>query len=631
MELIPLIRAACAVLALVAPASAAPTPVAPGAPRAARAPGGGDEVKPPAIRIAVVNGRELTFDVAYETFLASHTGHGVLVRGAEAVRDLAARLVERELFLMEAETLGVSEERDVKDVIESYHFQVAADEYWKREVQDKATVTDAEVEAFYEKTDVALGLTLIVTEKREEAEALRARVQAGEDMRVLARGSSIHESRNFDGALALVRRGELFRTLEGPAFALSEPGSLTEVVETDKGFAFARLDQRSINADRPPKELAIPQIRGILIERLQKKLAAEVDARVLARPDISVDEALLGRENVLDGKDDQVIVARAGEHTLSLAELREGLDLEKLRAAESGAGADAGIKLARQWARGRALLLAAKESGVFDAPEVSRRVLSFRRDVIMKTLCDHYVWPDTDPSERDVRRYYDEHLASEFTNPLEVRLAYIVLATMDEGRAIRARLDAGEDFEKLAREHSKDAASAMHGGRIGWVKPGELLPAVEIVLQKLAKGGIEGPIETTEGAFVVRVLDRKEPRAVPYEIARATAERSLVKLRRQEAYGTWAKALRERAEVELDAQGVEEAVRWLDAEAARRAAESAKNKKSEAGDKPPGHDAAAAPPRVLPGPPKSGPEKPGTEHPGPGAPAPEQPRREDGR
>ena len=53
-------------------------------------------------------------------------------------------------------------EPGVLQVLEAYRGQVAADEFWKREVQDKAKVSDAEVEAFYEKTDVALGLTLIL-------------------------------------------------------------------------------------------------------------------------------------------------------------------------------------------------------------------------------------------------------------------------------------------------------------------------------------------------------------------------------------------------------------------------------------------------------------------------------------
>jgi parvulin-like peptidyl-prolyl isomerase len=537
----------------------------------------------------------LTFDNAYETFLASHTGHGVLVRGAEAVRELAGRLVERELFLMEAETLGVPKEQAVLDIVEAYRGQVAADEFWRREVQDKVKVTDEDVEAFYAKTDVALKLTLIESDTREAAEALKKRVQGGEDMGQLARTESTHHSRNFDGALGYVRRGEIERVLEEPAFALSEPGSLTDVVKLDDGWAFVRLDERVVNPDRPPREKALPQIRGILIERAQKKLASEVDERILQDAEITIDEAKLTRENVLDGRDVDAIVARSAGETLSLAELREGLEIDKLRASPADTGADAGVLLAKQWARGRALVLAAKKQGLFEDPLVQRRVLTFRRDVIMKTLCDNYVWPDITPSDKDVEKYYEEHKENEFTSPLEVRVAYIVVATEDEAKAVQARIAAGEDFEKIARELSMDKSSAMHGGRIGWIKAGQLLPAVEERTFKLPIGGIDGPIVTPEGAFVVRVLDRNEPKVIPLDRARGTAVRSLVKQRQNEAYQTWAKALRERADVALDEKGVAQATEWLETEIGRRAAEAAKNPKPVGVEKPPQHDETMLP------------------------------------
>src|SRR5512134_1427072 len=91
---------------------------------------------PPHIVLAVVDGHELTLQAALDTFLSSHTGHAVLVRGEAAVRDLAGRLVERELFLNEARTLGVPEEPEVLAVLRDFRRQTAANEYWKRQVHD---------------------------------------------------------------------------------------------------------------------------------------------------------------------------------------------------------------------------------------------------------------------------------------------------------------------------------------------------------------------------------------------------------------------------------------------------------------------------------------------------------------
>lgn len=582
----PLLAVALAAL-LLAPASIAQDP--PKHPPAAQA--------VPAVRapeqivIAYVEGRPLTLKEAIDTFLSSHTGHGVLVRGEPAVRELAGRLVERELFLLEAETLGLGEDERVLEVVKSFGDELAGDEYWKREVKDKAIVSDEEVESFYAKTDVALRLTLIATADKASAEALRARVAAGEDMAALARTQSIHESRTFDGTLSYVRRGEIDRNLEDPAFALETPGELSPVVAIELGFAFVRLDERSINPERPPRDTAIPQIRGILEERLTKKLAKEVEERTQREAEVWIDEAKLTRELVLDGPDATVLVARAAGDTLTLQDIRDALELDAVRAAPVENTADIGLKVARHWTRAEAIKLAARRAGLMQDPAIQQKIASFKRDVLMKILCDRYVWPDVQPKEEEVRAYYETNRDTEFTVPAEVRLAYIVLSTSEEAYSVLDRIAAGDTFEQLARERSKDSASSVHGGRIGWVKPGELLPVVEERAFALKAGAVDGPIETDVGFFVVKAIERKEARPVSYAVARASAEKALLKQRQNEAYSKWAKALRERAEVSLDEPGVTEAVAWLENEALKREAEKAARPKP-SGNAPPGHGPA---------------------------------------
>lgn len=543
------------------------------------------------IVIARVEGRELTLGHAIETFLNAHSGHGVLVRGDPAVRELAGRLVERELFLLEAEALGLPEDERVKSVTQAYLEELAGDEYWNREVRAKAVVSDEEVEAFYSKTDVALRLTLIVVPTREAAEALRARIAAGEDMAALARTESIHESRTFDGALPYVRRGELERQVEDAAFALEKPGELSIVVPSGRNFAFVRLDERSANPERPDRAIAIPQIRGILEERLSKRLAKETEEATQLAAQAWIDEEHLTRELLLDGPDPTLVIARAAGDTISLGDVRDALELDAVRAAPPEQTKDVARDVARHWVRAESIKLASRKAGLHEDPVIQRKLSSFRRDVLMKILCDEYVWKDVAPKEDEVRAYYEQNKATEFTVPPEVRLAYIVVATNDEALGVLDRIASGENFEQLAREVSRDSASSVHGGRIGWIKRGELLPVVEERALALQAGAVAGPIETEVGFFVVKALERKEARVVSYAVARDTAERSLFKARQNAAYGTWAKALRERANVELDEPGVADAVVWLDQESARREAEKAARPKP-TGDAPRGHSAA---------------------------------------
>lgn len=61
-------------------------------------------------------------------------------------------------------------------------------------------------------------------------------------------------------------------------------------------------------------------------------------------------------------------------------------------------------------------------------------------------------------------------------------------------------------FSRLAEEFS-DSASGAAGGRLGWLFPGELPPALDSVMQALTKGQISDPIITNDGVYILGVED----------------------------------------------------------------------------------------------------------------------------
>lgn len=522
------------------------------------------EKDPATIYVVSVNDRKLTLADALAVFNASHTGHGALVRGEGPLRELCGRMIERELFLAEAETLGLPEDPIVTRSAEDYERTLLVDDFWKKELTEKVKVTNEEIDAFYAKTDVALKITLIQTDKREECEALRARVEKGEDMSALATASSTHESRSFAGKLPYVRRGDLDPLLEKPLFALEQPGSLTTVTQVAKGFAFARMDERAVNPDRLPHDVAVPQIRKILFDRAEDAQRAALEKTLEETGAIWLDEAAFAPEKVFGSDDGKQVIARSAGNELSLAEVRDALDLEALRTVEPEKVTGAARQVTREWAYGRAIWKLRGGESAFSDPELARKLSGFKRDMTLSLLFDRYVYPKELPTEAQLREYYEKNKESGFTRPGERRLACIVSATKEDSEKLLARVRAGEDFEALAKQASLDRTSAMHGGRIGWIKPGDILSEVETRVFPLPNGSIEGPIETPQGWFLVRVIDRKEPVVVPFEVARQTAQTRLVKQGQQEAYVKWSKALRDRAEVRFDEAGLREAVGWLD-------------------------------------------------------------------
>ncbi len=71
------------------------------------------------------------------------------------------------------------------------------------------------------------------------------------------------------------------------------------------------------------------------------------------------------------------------------------------------------------------------------------------------------------------------------------------------------QLKSGKSFTKLAKEYSKDLASASEGGDLGWVTPEALVPAFAEVMIGLPLNTISRPIKTGFGWHLVEVLERK--------------------------------------------------------------------------------------------------------------------------
>jgi len=118
------------------------------------------------------------------------------------------------------------------------------------------------------------------------------------------------------------------------------------------------------------------------------------------------------------------------------------------------------------------------------------------------------------------------------------------------------RIQGGEDFAALARAHSDDKASALKGGDLGWVTPGDLVPKFEEVMNSLEIGQLSQPFRTQFGWHIVQVLDRRE-KDVTAESKRDEAKLAIRKRKSEEALQLYLRKLRDQAFVETRLEGLD--------------------------------------------------------------------------
>jgi hypothetical protein len=203
------------------------------------------------------------------------------------------------------------------------------------------------------------------------------------------------------------------------------------------------------------------------------------------------------------------------------------------------------------------LLVQALEAGLDQDPEVRRSY----HNLLVGKLRQQMLQPRIEAVEvtdEEVERYYQAHI-DDYTRPARVRLAILHLEThptmSDEKReAIRARMTEAHEkakeippevrgFGPLSIDYSAHQASRYKGGDIGWLSEGRDYrwpePVVSAGFALDRSGEVSDVIETEEGLYLVRLLDRRPAEVAPLETVAARIRHKLLLEKRREVEETF--------------------------------------------------------------------------------------------
>ena len=166
----------------------------------------------------------------------------------------------------------------------------------------------------------------------------------------------------------------------------------------------------------------------------------------------------------------------------------------------------------------------AKAQKLDDRPDVKRQIAIQTDQVLAQALNN---------DEQADRTYFDTHKQ----NFDEVKARHILIRTPDspvpaeagkpglsdaqakaKAEQIKAQLDKGGDFAKIAKAESDDKGSGAMGGDLGSFAPYRMDPAFSEAALALKKNQISGPVKSQFGYHIIQLLDDK-PRS--YEEAKS--------------------------------------------------------------------------------------------------------------
>ena len=149
-------------------------------------------------------------------------------------------------------------------------------------------------------------------------------------------------------------------------------------------------------------------------------------------------------------------------------------------------------------------------------------------------------------TEAEARKLYDAQLAAAKPQE-EARARHILVETEAKAKDIFEKIAHGDDFARMAKEFSKDTGSKEEGGDLGYFSRGQMVPQFEEAAFKLKPGEMSQPVQSQFGWHIIKLEDKRQRGAPPFDTIKDRIMASLVHRKAQEMV----QGLREKAKLEF--------------------------------------------------------------------------------
>lgn len=182
-----------------------------------------------------------------------------------------------------------------------------------------------------------------------------------------------------------------------------------------------------------------------------------------------------------------------------------------------------------------------------------------RREMLIRQVQQRQIGQRVSISNRDVERTLEQQGGADNGVIEEIRARHILIAVTPErseddarmlAEKVRQRIVQGADFAAVAREVSDDDGSALNGGELGWLRPGQTVPAFEDAMKTLAVDELSEPVRSQFGFHLIDVEERRRQQ-VDQKEQREQARQAIFQRRANEELTTWQRELRSQAFVDI--------------------------------------------------------------------------------
>jgi len=185
---------------------------------------------------------------------------------------------------------------------------------------------------------------------------------------------------------------------------------------------------------------------------------------------------------------------------------------------------------------------------------------NLRSEILRYKLLGREVKAKADVTTQELRNYYEEH-REDYLLPPTVSLGVINVNVPAEASSegvqllhakaekVRGQLEESVNFEELLDQVKKDPD--LDGSALGAIAEKELSPQFADAVRNLPVGGVSDILQTPAGLALLKVLDRSEARARPFDEVRDEIETVVKERKTEELFDAWKKGLRKEAQIDI--------------------------------------------------------------------------------
>jgi len=167
----------------------------------------------------------------------------------------------------------------------------------------------------------------------------------------------------------------------------------------------------------------------------------------------------------------------------------------------------------QQWIETELVYQEALNQGMDEDPELLIAIDKAKKNFLVNKYLSTYLEENSVELETEALEYYEENKDSYVFSDDMIKANHLLVDNYQDAINARNRIEAGEDFEKVAMEVSLDYSEKKRI-QLDYFSREEIIPEVGAQAFSLSIGSVSSPIKSDFGYHIIQVLDRKRKGSV---------------------------------------------------------------------------------------------------------------------